>query len=114
VISQDLTSQVTESPDLSEMGSLEEDLLSVNAVAPELLERLSVLFEETVRDALCYMLGEKASKDALGEFRKSELENRQAAFGRLTALYGPKASPLQKVIDRVFGMRVHDLLGQII
>jgi len=92
---------------------VEEDLLTLNVIAPDLLERVPVLFAETVRESLSYMLGTKESGNVLGWFRESELANRAGVFDRLVSVYGAKASPIQKVIDRVFGMRVHELLWQL-
>ncbi len=93
--------------------SVEEDLFALNAMAPELLEHVPVLFEETVKDSLTYMLGTKESTGVLSWFRGNELACRQGVFARLLAVYGDKASPLQNMIDRVFGMRVHELVRQL-
>ena len=93
--------------------SVEEDLFVLNAMAPELLEHVPVLFEETVRNSLSYMLGTKESSRVLSWFRGNELACRQGVFSRLLAVYGEKASPIQSMIDRVFGMRVHELVRQL-
>ena len=93
--------------------TVEEDLLTLNAMAPDLLEHVPVLFEETVRGALSYMLGGKESGNVLAWFRGDELTNRQGVFARLASVYGERASPIQKMIDRVFGIRVHELLQQL-
>jgi len=95
------------------MQTVEEDLLTLNAMAPDLLEHVPVLFEETVRGSLSYMLGAKASRSMLEWFRANELTDRSGVFARLTSVYGERASPLQNMIDRVFGMRVHELLQQL-
>lgn len=93
--------------------SVEEDLFALNAMAPDLLENVPILFEETVRESLTYMLGTKESTGVLSWFRGDELACRQGVFARLLAVYGDKASPLQNMIDRVFGMRVHELVRQL-
>ena len=99
--------------DQPEMQRVEQDLFSLNATAPDLLEHVPVMFEETVRESLTYMLGTNESRGVLAWFRGSELTSRQWVFARLTSVYGIRASPLQNMIDRVFGMRVHDLLLQL-
>jgi len=109
----DLKDKVTDVADQAETLSVEQDLLALNAIAPDLLEHVPVLFEETVRGSLTYMLGAKESKGVLSWFRGHELASRQEVFARLASVYGDRASPLQRMIDRVFGMRVHELLQQL-
>jgi hypothetical protein len=96
-----------------EMQSVEQDLFALNAIAPDLLEQVPVIFEATVRESLAYMLGSKESRGVLAWFLDNELASRQWVFARLASLYGDRASTLQNMIDRVFGMRVHDLLRQL-
>jgi hypothetical protein len=96
-----------------EMQNVEQDLFSLSAIAPELLEHVPVIFEATVRESLMYMLGSKESRGVLAWFRDSELASREWVFARLVSVYGARASPLQNMIDRVFGIRVHDLLRQL-
>jgi hypothetical protein len=110
----DLKSDLKERVEPPSEQSVEEDIFALNAIAPDLLEHLPHLFEETVRGALGYMLGTNESKGVLGGFRDGELGSREGVFARLASLYGERASPLQKMIDRVFGMRVHDLLRQLV
>jgi hypothetical protein len=93
--------------------SVEEDLFALNALAPELLGGLPALFEETVRESLSYMLGTKESAGVLSWFQGDELKYRYGVYARLLELYGNKASPIQSMIDRVFGLRVHELLRQL-
>jgi hypothetical protein len=92
---------------------IEEDLFSLSALAPQLLADVPVLFEQTVRDSLSYMLGTRESAGVLSWFRGDELMCRDGVFARLLEVYGTKASPIQNMIDRVFGLRVHQLLQQL-
>jgi hypothetical protein len=96
-----------------EAQSVEHDLFALNVMAPELVEHVPALFEEAVKDSLSYMLGSKESARVLSCFRANELESRQGVFERLLVVYGGKASPIQNMIDRVFGMRVHDLVRKL-
>jgi hypothetical protein len=96
-----------------DVQSVEEDLFTLDAMAPQLLGQVPVLFEQTVKDTLSYMLGAKESADVIAWFRSSELGSRPGVFARLLTVYGDKASPLESVIDRVFGMRVHQLVQQV-
>jgi hypothetical protein len=94
--------------------SVEEDLFTLKAIAPDLVEEVPVLFAETVRESLSYMLGTKESGGVLAWFRGNELASRADVFDRLASVYGTRASPIQKLIDRVFGIRVHSLVEQLV
>lgn len=109
----DFKSETARTADKPGMQTVEEDLLTLNAIAPDLLDHVPVLFEETVRGSLSYMLGAKESKNILDWFRTGELRNRQGVFSRLASVYGERASPIEKMIDRAFGIRIHDLLRQL-
>lgn len=109
----DLMTETHALADKPGIQTVEQDLLTLNEIAPDLLEHVPVLFEETVRGSLSYMLGAKESKNLLDYFRADELKNRQGVFSRLASVYGERASPIQKMIDRAFGIRVHDLLLQL-
>jgi hypothetical protein len=109
----DLKNKAEELADQPEMQSVEQDLFTLNAIAPDLLEHVPVIFEATVRESLTYMLGSKESRGVLAWFRGNELASRQWVFARLLSVYGTRSSALESMIDRVFGMRVHDLLRQL-
>ena len=109
-----LRDEVAEIPNQAHAQNVEEDIFTLNAIAPDLLEHLPTLFEETVRESLGYMLGMEESRGVLARFRDDELASREVAFAKLLSVYGPaRASPLQKMIDRTFGIRVHNLLQQL-
>jgi hypothetical protein len=95
------------------MNELEEDLFTLNAIAPSLLKQVPALFEESVRESLSLMLGMKASKGAMRWFRDADLGSRPEVFERLASRYGDGASPLQIMIDQAFKRRVHELLEQL-
>jgi hypothetical protein len=110
VMPSNLESEVSGLSDQQGTGSIEEDLFSLNAMAPDLLEHVPALFEETVRGSLNHTLGTRESGAVLAHLSASELASRQAVFARLASLYGEEASSLQKMIDRAFAIRVQDLL----
>ncbi len=93
--------------------SVEEDLFTLNAVAPSLLRQLPALFEEAVKDTLAFFLGTKESTGVLSYFRGVPLTDRSEVFGKLDSLYLDRASPLQRGIDRAFQIRVHRLVTQV-
>ena len=79
---------------------MEEDLFTLNAAAPELLEQLPSLFEAAVKDSLRYNLDTNESRSVLASLQDIMLGDRSEVFGRLASLYGNRASPLQQSIDR--------------
>jgi hypothetical protein len=99
--------------DMPGMVGVEQDLFTLNAVAPSLLEQLPTIFEDAVRESLAYMLGRIESKCVLASFSPDQLVDRSEVFGRLVSLYNSRASPLQKGIDWAFQKRVHQLVNQL-
>ena len=97
----------------SEAPSVEEDLFTLSAIAPELLEEIPALFGETVKESLAYVLGPSASKGVIEWLRSDELQSRQGVFARLAALYGERATPIEALIDRVFGLQVRALVQRL-
>lgn len=92
------------------MNALEEELFTLNSVAPYLVEKLPGLFEEAVREALGQMLGMKESTGVLRWLHDADLGSRPEVFERLASRYGDRASPLMSKIDEAFERRVHNLL----
>lgn len=92
---------------------LEEEILSINAFAPDLLEHLPGLFEEAVRESLTIMLVPMESERVLASLNHVGLGNRPEVFRSLNSVYGHRASPLQKAVDRSFQGLVHDLARQV-
>jgi hypothetical protein len=92
---------------------LEQELFSINAVAPGVLEHLPRLFEEAVTESLTRILGARDASGILASLNRAGLGNRSEVFGLLDAICSHQASPLQKAVDRAFRTRVHNLAMQV-
>ena len=108
-----LDSAVDERALITGWQGVEEDLFSLDVMAPALLQDVPAIFEQTVRESLSYMVGAGESSRVLAWFHAGELACRQDVFARLSAVYGERASPIESVIDRVFGLRVHELVRKL-
>jgi hypothetical protein len=113
VISGGLRTEPKNAKDPRGMNELEQDLFTLNAIAPALLEQVPALFEEAVKETLGSSLGLKESKGALSWFRDADLRSRPEVFSRLASHYGGGASPLQIMIDKAFKNRVHNFLDSL-
>lgn len=110
---QNLATETVVQPAIARDETLEEEIFSINAIAPELLEHLPGLFEEAVRGSLTSMLGNTESKSVLASLSHVGLGNRLEVFRSLNSAYGHRASPLQKAVDRSFQALVHGLAMQV-
>jgi hypothetical protein len=113
MISSELKIEARNRTDFGRMDGLEQDLFTLNAMAPDLLDQVPAMFEEAVRESLGYMLGMKESKGVLAWFREAELASRPEVFTRLASRYGDRASPLKTMIDEAFKNRVHSFLESL-
>lgn len=113
MISSELSLESKHAFEAKGMNGLEQDLFTLNAMAPDLLVCVPALFEESVKESLGYVLGMKETRGVLTWFREAELESRPEVFTRLASRYGDRASPLEKMIDQAFAKRVHDLLERL-
>ena len=110
MISSELATNSSKAAGTRDMNDLEQDLFTLNATAPALLDQLPALFEEAVRESLGFMLGMKESTGVLRWLRDARLSSRPEVFARLASRYGDRASPLQDRIDEAFKRRVGNLL----
>ena len=110
MISSELRVEAKNPAEVGAMNALEQDLFTLNATAPTLLDQLPGLFEEAVRESLGFMLGMKESTGVLRWLRDAQLSSRPEVFARLASRYGDRASPLQERIDEAFKRRVGNLL----
>jgi hypothetical protein len=110
LMSTELAADSNEKSDARGANELEQELFTLNAVAPALLEQLPGLFEEAVRESLSHILGMKESTGVLRWLHDAALGSRPEVFARLASRYGDRASPLQARIDEAFERRVRNLV----
>jgi hypothetical protein len=93
-----------------EGASIEEELRTLNAMAPELLEEMPRLFKEAVVDSIRSEMGRKDFGLVLQSLPGIGPEHRPYVFRFLDSLYGDKARELEEAIDRRFRTEVRQLL----
>jgi hypothetical protein len=90
--------------------SIEEDLRTINSMAPELLSELPRLFKNAVVDSIRSEMGRKDFGLILKSLPGIGPEHRPYVFRFLDSLYGDKARDLEDAIDRRFHTEVRQLL----
>jgi hypothetical protein len=114
MVTSELRIEAENRTDFGRMNGLEQDLFTLNAMGPDLVDQVPAMFKEAVRESLRYMLGMKESKGVLAWFREAELASRPEVFTRLASRYGDTASPLKTMIDQAFKTRVHSFLESLV
>src|ERR1700756_511334 len=90
-----------ESPNqIDEVASVEEDLRTLTALAPELVEALPKLFKKAVVDSIKSGMGGKDFGLVLDSLPGIGPEHRPLVFRFLDSLYGERAGELEQAIDR--------------
>ncbi len=89
--------------------SLEEEILSLNSLAPRCLSQLPELFSESVVDAASRILGEATGEALVRCVGDSKLRDPDAVYDSLDSFLGGGAGDVKKVIQRVFAGKVHNL-----
>ena len=102
-----------ESPTQSEVASIEEDLRTLNALVPGLVELLPKLFKKAVVDSIKSGIGGKDFGLVLDSPPGIGPEHRPLVFRFLDSLYGERASELERAIDRRFQSEVRQLLRKL-
>lgn len=90
--------------------NLEEDLLTLNAIAPELVEVLPELFKNAVVDSIRRGMGGHDFGLVLKSLPGIGPEHRFYVFRFLDSLYGEKARELEQAIDYRFQSEVRHLI----
>src|SRR5438105_11869404 len=102
-----------ESPTQSEVASIEEDLRTLNALVPGLVEVLPKLFKKAVVDSIKSGMGGKDFGLVLDSLPGIGPEHRPLVFRFLDSLYGEQAGELESAIDRRFRSEVKQLLRKM-
>jgi len=93
-----------------EGNGIEENLRTLNLMAPELTKELPVLFKNAVVYSIRNGMGGKAFGLVLESLPGIGPEHRPLVFRFLDSLYGDKAGDLEREIDRRFQLEVRQLL----
>ena len=93
--------------------TLEEDLLSLQALAPDMIEDLRCLFKEAVTDSLSSVLGENQAMALVKLISETDFENPPEVFAALDSIFRGGAQILKEAIIDEFRASVHLLLGKV-
>ncbi len=89
--------------------SLEEEVLSLHAIAPSTLSQLPVLFAESVVDSASKILGEATGEALLRYIGDSELRDPEAVYSRLNSFLRGGSDDMRRAIAKTFTSKVHTL-----
>jgi len=96
-----------------QVTSIEEDLRTLSALDPELVEVLPKLFKKAVVDSIRSGMGGKDFGLVLDSLPGIGPEHRPLVFRFLDSLYGERAGELEQAIDRRFQSEVRQLLRKM-
>lgn len=94
----------------NEEKSIEEDLRSLNALAPELMVALPGLFKNAIMDSIRSGMDGRDFGMVLKSLPGLSLEHRPYVFRFLDSVYGEKSKDLEQAIDRRFQFEVRHLI----
>ena len=98
---------------IDQVASIEEDLRTLTALAPALVEALPKLFKKAVVDSIKSGMGGKDFGLVLDSLPGIGPEHRPLVFRFLDSLYGERAGELEQAIDRRFQSEVKQLLRKL-
>ena len=97
----------------SRRRTVEEELLTLQALEPKLAEDLPLLFEEAVTDSLMNILGESEGRALVVLIGEANFASPAKVFQVLDAFFQDASSILKDVIAREFHANVHLLLEKV-
>jgi hypothetical protein len=95
---------------LPKRQTLEEDLLSLQALAPDMVEDLHSLFKEAVIDSLANTLGRNEARALMRLMARTDFENPREVFEALDSIFYGDSQILRDAIIEEFRVSVHLLL----
>ena len=93
-----------------ERQTVEEDLLALQVLAPDMAEDLHLLFKEAVTDSLASILGQKEARALMRRMVRTNFENPYMVFGALDSILHGSSQILRDAIVEEFRVNVHLLL----
>jgi len=93
--------------------TLEEELLTLQALAPDLIEDLRCLFKEAVTDSLANILDEGEARTLVMLIAETEFRNPAIVFGALDSILHEGSQILRDVTVKEFRANVHLLLEKV-
>jgi hypothetical protein len=90
--------------------TIEEDSLSLQVLAPDMVEDLHSLFEEAVTDSLARILGENEARVLTRQIAGTDFESPYSVFRALDSILHEGSRILKDAIVEEFRVNVHMLL----
>jgi hypothetical protein len=97
---------------LPKRQTLEEDLLSLQALAPDMVEDLHSLFKEAVIESLANNLGRNEARALMRLMARTDFENPPEVFEAFDSIFYEGSQILRDAIVEEFRVNVHLLLGK--
>jgi hypothetical protein len=93
--------------------TVEEELLTLQAIAPDMVEDLYSLFEQAVADSLANILEESGAKALVKLMEESNIESPPEVFATLDSIFHEGSKTLKSAITEEFHIGVHLLLEKL-
>ena len=93
--------------------TLEEELFTLRALAPDMIEDLPSVFKEAVTDSLTSILGEDKARAFLMLIAETEFASPSIVFGALDSILHEGSQILKDAIVKEFRANVHLLLEKV-
>ncbi|MGD0477395.1 MAG: hypothetical protein ABSB29_04405 [Nitrososphaerales archaeon] len=93
--------------------TLEEELLTLQALAPDMIEDLHSLFKEAVTDSLANILGQKEARALMRRMARIDFENPHMVFEALDSIHRDGSQILKDAVVEEFRANVHLLLEKV-
>lgn len=90
--------------------TVEEDLLALQVLAPDVAEDLPSLFKEAVTDSLARILGQNEARALMRLMARTNFESPYGVFGALDSVLQGGSKILREAIVEEFRVNVHLLL----
>lgn len=91
--------------------TLEEEILTVNSLAPEMVARLPSLFSDSVIDSITNILGENSGEALIRNIGEESLMSPTETYESLDSVFHGGSEILKAAIREDFRVRVHRLYG---
>jgi hypothetical protein len=93
--------------------TLEEELLTLHALPPDMIEDLHSLFKEAVTDSLASILGQKEARTLMRRMARTDFENSSKFFEALNSIHHEGSQILKDTIIEEFRANVRLLSEKV-
>ena len=94
--------------------TLDEEMFTVNSLAPDMLAQLPLLFSDSVVDSVTNILGENSGEALVRSIGEESLRNPEKTYERLDAMFHDGSEMLKAAIREDFRVRLHRLYMMVL